>query len=215
VTATTEVADARRARFEKLADQRFAVRLGDLARADDSLLGFYVDDAYDRFHLVDRRLAAQARNSGRHRGQLGLLGDVVTPSAQALDHGFVADDEFLWVRPGQTYRLTLLMLPAGKVNVTSGVLPRKSIQLHNDWIESGLKRLVPSVRVGPVLVDGTEIRLPKINLLGENQRFIRRTGPLTWREDPIVAASQSAHLPRLPHEIQEGWVRVMEETPDE
>ncbi len=212
VVPTPDVAAERRAAFERLADQRFPGRLGDLQRSDDSLLGYFVDDDYSRFHLVDGRLVAQARDSGRHRGQLGLLGSVVSPPARALDHPYVSGDDVLMVRPGQTYRLTMLMLPAGKVHITSGILPRKAIELHNDWIESGLKRLVPSVRVGPVLVDGSEIRLPKINLLGEKQEFIRRTGPLTWREDPILAASQAALLPRLPHELQEGWVRVMEGT---
>lgn len=47
-----------------------------------------------------------------------------------------------------------------------------------------------------------------VTLLGDRQTFTRRTGPLTWRDDPIVAATQTAYLPRLPHEAQEGWVRV-------
>jgi hypothetical protein len=104
------------------------------------------------------------------------------------------------------------MLPAGKVHLTSGILPRKSLALADDWVGRGLARLMPSVRVGPVLVDPSEIRLPLVNLLGEKQTFTRRTGPLTWRDDPIVAATQTALLPRTPHEVQEGWVRV---TPDD
>lgn len=214
-TPSPEAAQARAAAFARLTDQRFPVRLGDLQRSDDSLLGYFVDDDYSRFHLVDARLVAQARDGGRYRGQLGLLGHVAIPPSQVLDHPYVSGDDVLLVRPGRTYRLTLLMLPAGKVHATSGILPRKSIQLHSEWTEPGVTRLVPSVRVGPVLVDSGEIRLPEITLLGERQQFIRRTGPLTWREDPILAASQSALLPRLPHELQEGWVRVVEEPGDE
>ena len=71
---------------------------------------------------------------------------------------------------------------------------------------------MPSLRVGPVLVDPAEIRLPLVNLLGDNQTFTRRTGPLTWRDDPIVAATQTALLPRMPHEVEEGWVRVTPQT---
>jgi hypothetical protein len=88
------------------------------------------------------------------------------------------------------------------------VLPRKHLALSDAWVTPGLRRLVPSVRVGPVLVDPAEIRLPLVLLLGDHQTFTRRTGPLTWRDDPIVAAVQTAYLPRLPHEAQEGWVRV-------
>jgi hypothetical protein len=71
-----------------------------------------------------------------------------------------------------------------------------------------MKALVPSVRVGPLLVDPAEIRLPLVDLLGDKQTFTRRTGPLTWKDDPIVAASETAYLPTTPHEIQEGWIRV-------
>ncbi len=201
-------ASARRAAFAKLNEERFPIRLGALERADDSLLGFFVDDDYLHLHLVDKIVAAQAIESGRHRGQLGLLGAVKNPAIDPLDHPYLVEDDVLWVRPGQTVRLTLLMLPAGRVHLTSGILPRKALALADDWVTSGLRKLMPSVRVGPVLVDPTEIRLPLVNLLGDKQTFTRRTGPLTWRDDPIVAASQAALLPRLPHEAQEGWVRV-------
>jgi hypothetical protein len=64
-------------------------------------------------------------------------------------------------------------------------------------------------------VDPSEIRLPLVTLLGDRQTFTRRTGALTWRDDPIVAATQSALLPKLPHEVQEGWVRVSPDEPQE
>src|SRR5678815_1434780 len=124
------------------------------------------------------------------------------------DSPYLVEQDVIWIRPGQTLRLTLLMLPSGKVHLTSGILPRKALALGNDWVGPGLAKLVPSVRVGPVLVDPSEIRLPLIQLLGEKQTFTRRTGPLTWRDDPILAATQTALLPRTPHGVQEGWVRV-------
>ncbi|WP_152207345.1 hypothetical protein [Marinobacter changyiensis] len=204
-------AEARRAAFDALRDESFPVRLGDLQRSDDSLLGYFLDDDYDHFHLVDKSIAALARDSGRRRGQLGLLGQVHIPDVQPLDHPYLFSEDTLYIQPGQARQLTLLMLPAGRVHLTSGILPRKALALNDAWINQGLKRVIPSVRVGPVLVDPEEIRLPKVNLLGEKQQFTRRTGPLTWRDDPIVSASQSALLPRMPHEFQEGWIRIIEE----
>ena len=204
-------AAARQAAFEALGEQRFPVRLGDLARSDDSLLGFFLDDDYTAMHVVDRAVIGAALESGRHRGFLGLLGE--RPGPDELDHPYLVGEDTLWVRPGQVVRLTLLMLPAGKVHLTSGILPRKALALAEDWVTPGLVRLAPSVRVGPVLVDPAEIRLPLIHLLGERQTFTRRTGPLTWRDDPILAATQAALLPRLAHEAQEGWVRVSPDDP--
>ncbi|MDF1505375.1 hypothetical protein [Roseisolibacter sp. H3M3-2] len=211
--AAPATADARRAEFAAVRERRFPVQLGTLTRSDDALLGFFVDDDYARLHLVDKVVAATAREGGRHRGQLGMLGQTAVPDVAPLDHPYVLGDDVLLVRPGQTVRLTLLMLPAGKAHLTSGVLPRKALALQHDWVARGLAALVPSVRVGPVLVDPAEIRLPLVASLGEKQTFTRRTGPLTWRDDPIVAATQAALLPRLPHEAQEGWIRVLPQTP--
>ncbi|MEJ1109453.1 MULTISPECIES: hypothetical protein [unclassified Kribbella] len=200
--------NARRAAFEAMREQRFTVRLGALTRADDALLGFYLDDDYAHLHLVDRVIAANAIDSGRQRGHLGLLGKVTTPGFDPLSHPYLIPDGTITLRPGQTVLLTLLMLPIGRVHLTSGILPRKQLALSDDWVTPGLRRLVPSVRVGPLLVDPAEIRLPLVTLLGDKQTFTRRTGPLTWQDDPIIAATQAAYLPRLPHEAQEGWIRV-------
>lgn len=208
-------ADARAAAFAGLAEQRFPFQLGTLHRSDDSLLGFFVDDDYEHFHIVDKVVASAALASGRHRGHLGLLGEGATPTVEPLDHPYIVADDMLWIRPGQTTRLTLLMLPAGKVHLTSGIVPRKALALCDDWVTPGLARLMPSVRVGPLVVDPSEIRLPLVNILGDKQTFTRRTGPLTWRDDPIVAATQTALLPRLPHEVQEGWIRVIPEDPSQ
>jgi hypothetical protein len=204
-------AQERRAAFDAVRQQRFPVRLGELARSDDALLGFFVDDDYLHLHVVDKAVADLAVVSGRHRGHLGLLGRTAAPGNEVLRSDYLVLEDTLLVQPGRPVRLTLLMLPAGRVHLTSGVLPRKALALADDWVTPGLRHLVPSLRVGPVLVDPAQVRLPKPHLLGEDQTFTRRTGPLSWRDDPIVAATQTAHLPRLPHEVQEGWIRVSPE----
>ena len=206
--------DGRRAVFEALAAMRFPIRIGDLGRSDDAVLGFFVDDDYTRFHVVDKVVASHALDSGRHRGHLGLLGDVEVPATDEIAHTYIEAEDTLLVRPGQVVRLTILMLPAGKVHLTTGIVPRKALALADEWVTPGLRRLVPSLRVGPVLVDPAEIHLPKVASLGEDQNFIRRTGPLTWKEDPIIAATSAALLPKIPHEVQEGWIRVAPSKPD-
>ena len=212
VTAThVGGAEARRAIFAALRDIRFPFRLGALERSDDALLGFYVGDDFLHLHLVDKVVLSQAPDSGRQRGVLGQLGSAIDVSSVPIDHPYVVAEDELYIRPGQEIALTLLMLPAGKVHLTSGLLPRKALTLAEDWVGPGLKAISPSVRVGPVLVDPSEIRLPLIRAMGPRQRFTRRTGPLTWRDDPITASTMSAYLPRMPHEAQEGWIRVQPE----
>ena len=209
VTVTTAGGVAeRKAKFDALADEFVDVRIGTLTRSDDSVLGYFVDDDYEHLHLVDKVLEANAKLTGRSIGQLGLLGSTTAPATTTLAHPYLVTDGVLRLRPRQTTMLTLLMLPMGKVHLTSGVLPRKELGLADSWFTRGMKRLMPSVRVGPLLVDPAEIRLPLVNLLGDKQTFSRRTGELTWKDDAIVAATQTAYLPVQPHEVQEGWIRV-------
>ncbi|MGO4257992.1 hypothetical protein [Marmoricola sp. RAF53] len=200
--------EERKARFDALGDELVEVRIGTLTRSDDAVLGYFVDDDYEHLHLVDKVLAGHAKLTGRTVGQLGILGSTTAPDTTTLRHPYLVTDGVLRLRPRQTTVLTLLMLPMGKVHLTSGVLPRKEIGLADSWFAAGMKRLMPSVRVGPLLVDPAEIRLPLVNLLGDKQTFTRRTGELAWKDDAILAATQTAYLPVQPHEVQEGWIRV-------
>jgi hypothetical protein len=200
---------ARERAYRDLAALAFPVRLGELSRTDDGLLGFFVDDDYTRFHVVDKVVASHAFDTGRGKGQLGTYGTTpAVPDEVPIANQYVVAEDELRVHPGQTVTLTLLMHPAGKVHLTSGVLPRKSLRLQRDWVAPGLAVMAPSARVGPVLVDPAKIALPLISVFPKEQLFTRRDSPLTWKDDPILAATQTALLPDLPHEVQEGYIRI-------
>jgi hypothetical protein len=200
---------AREAAYAALADRAFPVRLGELTRADDGLLGFFVDDDYTRFHVVDRVVRDAALDSGHGRGHFGQLGTTPqVPAVRPVDHPYLVAEDELRLHPGQITRLTLLLHPAGRVHLTSGVLPRKALQLARDWVHDGLARIAPSVRVGPVLIEPGEVRLPTVSAFPPDQLWTRRVSPATWRDDPIVAATQAAMLPSMPAGIEEGYIRV-------
>lgn len=195
----------------------FPVRIGELTRSDDGVLGFFVDDDYSRFRLVDKVIAATAAEAGRSRGQLGVYAaSAGLPPASAIDHPYIAgtdDADTLQLHLGQTVTLTLLMHPAGKATLTSGVLPRKAVALARDWVGPGLAAIAPSLRTGPVLVetdlaDKGQVRLPKVSVFGKEQNFLWRDTPASWRHDAILAATQTALLPDTPAELREGWIRV-------
>jgi hypothetical protein len=192
-----------------LADREFKVRLGEITRSDDALLAYVVNDDYSRVHVVDKVVAHQALDGGRHRGQLaGLDHATDVPGPRPIEHPYIVAEDELPLRLGQAVTLTLLMHPLGKAHATCGVLPRKSIQLAKDWVSPGLSVMAPSARVGPVLIDPGQVRLPKISAFPKDQLFTRRDSPGTWKDDPILAATQEALLPDLPHEVQEGYIRI-------
>jgi hypothetical protein len=200
---------AREAAYRDLADRAFPVRIGELTRSDDGLLGFFVDDDYSRFRVVDKAVRDGALESGRNRGHLSQKGSIPqVPDVRPILHPYLMAEDELTVHPGQVLRLTLLMHPAGKVHLTSGLLPRKALMLARDWTFPGLSVMAPSARIGPVLIEPGEVRLPKISSFPKNQIWTRRDSPVTWRDDPILAATQTALLPELPSEVQEGSIRV-------
>ena len=202
---------------QALARYAFSVRIGEITRTDDGVLGFFVEDDYSRFRLVDKAIAGVAADSGRSRGQLGLYGQTSgMPAADPLTHPYIAgtdDADTLALHLGQTVTLTLLMHPTGRANLTSGILPRRSIDLARNWVAPGLAAIAPSLRTGPVLVEtdldpDAQVRLPKVSVFGKDQNFLWRDTPGTWRTDAILAATQTALLPDTPAELREGWIRV-------
>jgi hypothetical protein len=197
----------RQAAFDELAPLAFEVRLGEVTRSDDGLLGYFVDDDYSRFHVVDEVIAQQALPSGRGQGVLDP--DDTDPTKPVpIENPYIDTSGVLRIHPGQTSRLTLLMHPGGKVHLSSGVLPRSSRELARDWVAPGLAVLAPSVRCGPLLMDADKARLPKVASFPAEQLWTHRDTPTSWKDDPILAATQSALLPDTAPEVQEGWIRI-------
>lgn len=202
--------------YDELSDRGFPVRIGELTRDDDGLYGFFVNDDFSRFHLVDKLVKNEAFVSGQRRGHFSQLGKSgAVPDVKPILHPFIVADDELVLHPDQIVRLTLLMHPAGKVHLTTGILPRKSLQLMRDWTETGLSRIAPSARIGPVLIDADKVRLPRIASFGKNQLWTRRDTAFTWRDDPILAATQTALLPDAPAQVEEGYIRIAPVQPQE
>ena len=223
-----DLSDAQRAaewaQAEKEASRyAFPVRIGELTRSDDGVLGFFVDDDYAHFRIVDKVIAASAPLAGRSRGQLGVFAQSSgLPEASPIMHPYIAgsdDADTLLLHLGQTVTLTIFMHPAGKVTLTSGLLPRKALALARDWVGPGLAAIAPSLRTGPVLVETDlaaegQVRLPNVSVFGKDQNFLWRDTPATWRTDAILAATQTALLPDNPAELREGWIRVAPDKPE-
>ena len=201
----------RQTAYDLLSSRQITVRLGELTRTDDGVLGYFVDDDYSRFTPVSPEVLAQARASGRLSGQLGALGPGMAgqPGVVPVTHPYVDDSETpLRARPGQPVRLTVLMAPGGSAHATCGLLPRVRTSLSRDWVAPALKALTPTFRVGPVLVDSGAVRVPKTTGLPRQQVFTARADPASWRDDPIAAATQDALLPADPAVVREGYLRI-------
>ena len=202
----------RAATYSLLNSQMFEVRLGALTRFEDGLLGYFVDDNYSVFHPVHNAVPNGATEAGRHQGFMGPIESVDAFSdelpVKEISSPYIVRDPTVTLRPNQPVMLTLLMDPGVAVHATCGVLPRKSITLPRVFTEGSLAKISPSFRIGPVLVDPNTVRMPKPKGLPEDQLWTRRDTPVSWRDDPISAASQDALLPDESPTAEEGYIRV-------
>jgi hypothetical protein len=195
--------------YAALAGIEVPVRLGELTRSDDGLLGYVLDDDFSAVRVVDRVVLDLAREAGKGLGHLGPWGETpVIPDVSPITHPYLVPQDVVRLRPGVPRLVTLLMLPGTVVTMTGGVTPRVRVSLARAFFADGLTRLLPSIRVGPVLIDPGDVRLPPVAALGERQVLTYRDGPLAWRDDAILAATQDALLPDHPAALREGWVRV-------
>jgi hypothetical protein len=201
----------RQVAYDALGSRQVTVRLGELTRTDDGVLGYFVDDDYSLFTPVSPEVLDAARASGRLVGQLGVLGPGMAglPAVVPVTHPYVDDSEApLQARPGRTVRLTVLMAPGGSAHATCGLFPRVRAELSREWLAEALAQLMPTFRVGPALVDPATVRVPKSTGLPKQQVFTSRPDPSSWRDDPIAAATQDALLPTDPAVVREGYLRV-------
>ncbi|MEA2001538.1 MAG: hypothetical protein U9N84_06595 [Actinomycetota bacterium] len=212
---SAEAKAARQAAFTEFSQRTFEVRLGALTRFEDGLLGYFIDDDYTLFHPVHDEVRKAAQPSGPNKGYLGPHGEKPDLDPVEIVSPYVVHDPTVEIHPGQTVYLTLLMAPGGKVHATSGIVPRKSIALPRDWVTEALELISPSFRIGPVLVDPTTVRMPRPTSLPKEQVWTRRQDPVTWRDDPILAATQDALLPDDSGGAQEGYIRVNLEAEDQ
>jgi hypothetical protein len=205
----------RHAVFDAVKSRSFQVRLGDIAKGHDGLYGFFIGNDFKRFNLIDKEIGEAVRTNVRGTGYRSLLGAVggnlnsdLMPPPSPLECPYIGDGKPLEMHAGQRVHLTLLMHPSARVHATTGLLPRKSLELLRDWVTPGMGRIAPSARVGPVLIDPDKVRLPKIAAFGADQSWTRRDSPITWRDDPILSATQAAILPEGSVSVQEGYIRV-------
>ena len=99
-----------------------------------------------------------------------------------------------------------------------GVVPkvlwqRRIVPDERNRIQLGMRCLLIEHEIGPVLIDTKDVRLPKVSAFGTDQLWTRRDTPSSWKDDPILAATQTALLPDLPYQVEEGYIRIAPAVP--
>jgi hypothetical protein len=185
-------------------DVNFPVRLGNLERGTDGLIGFFSDDflkdspdeLYQRFHAV-------------------------FPKGDESTNDFITDDHFVQVQPQSSLHgalppgkmLTLLLDPCGGVEVVSGILPTQHITLPAHYLQKALGAMQVPFRIGPLLGDAKGVRIPFPAQSRGHWALFHRTNPTEWQENAsIIKSDDRARLGDAPLQIIEGRLKLSGES---
>ena len=168
------------------------VQLGDLNRTLDGLIGYFIDGDYSQMYSV-------------------LETPVTHDSGPDLEHDFVQLDTTITLEANTPRYLTLVLEPNNDIHVTSGFLPQKNISLQHVH-KSGLKKVAPSYRFGPLLVEPESVRLPVPDLITPTEwTWASRPDSQSWSDQKVILDDGKAHIPSGRIKAWNGWLKLQRE----
>ena len=204
----------------------FSVRIGDGGFQTNGVLGYFVNDDYNTFYSVygtDLETAVLRRT-------LAAGGDFETALMTASRGGAAAarrasdyvqsNHDGVRVAPLAADRkdevyLSILMDPRGEIPVVSGAFPIIYSPLPPGPVTIALENLAITFRVGPVLVDPGQIRMPVPSELRGDWSWIARESVTVWGGgQPVKDSVEAPQLGSARLRLGEGWFRLRGGLPD-
>jgi hypothetical protein len=197
------------------------LRLGDLTRTDDGVLGYFANDDYSRFHAIDARVLAAALPCATGSGfavspppttATPLFGAFIAGSGFPLwpiTHPFLVPPEITLV-VGTPTPFTIIFDPRGRVYPDTGMF-REAIgyALERADLDPLFAALRPAFRFGPIIGNVDEVRMPLPSEIEGRWDWVQRTDPTHWN-DPIEVTdvSGSPRFDPRTARAREGYLRL-------
>jgi len=220
-TGTNETAD--------FTSVRLPIRVGDYSLSNNGALGYFQDDRYDvcyamrhfepQFTAVRTALSRSSRAPREAvvrltRGNMAGLRAVSSGAAPGNGNGaggYIATDHSFSLPCGgaAASMLTVLVDPRGVIPAVTGSLPVQTIALPNGPVDAALSSMAATFRMGPLLLDPEQIRVPLPSAIGGKWSWIERSGVTFWREQgPLRPAGAEATLRTAIPTLREGWLTL-------
>ncbi|HEU4844805.1 MAG TPA: hypothetical protein VFT05_11115, partial [Burkholderiaceae bacterium] len=123
---------------------RFPIELGNVARLNDGLIGYFMEDDYSRFNVVQQAVSGAS-------AYLAPIGE---------DNNYI-DLPF----DGTAARVSMLIDPRAVVHATTALLPTVELSLPPQFVTNALAAMDVTFRVGGALTDQTTSAAGKITIL--------------------------------------------------
>jgi hypothetical protein len=193
----------------------FSLRIGDVAHSGNGVVGYFLDDDYTRFYPVhgysmQTGTFMAALRMGAHNTGNALRALAAPKANGAGANPYVVPDALIpLAADGTVRRLTVLMDPRGTVPLISGYLPSKTLRLQPGPVDAALGAMAVNFRIGPLLTDPRQIRMPLPAEIRGTWTWVERDGLTLWNEStPGAASTAIATFSNTPPQLTQGWLRL-------
>jgi hypothetical protein len=178
----------------KLPSYEFAVELGDIARVDDGLIGYFSGDDYDQFNIVQQSGAAAD-------GYLDPIGGTA--------HNYL----FLQANDTESY-VSMLVDPRAAVHANSGILPPANVVLPPHFVDAALAAMKVRFGIDGVMTDQIITADHDATLMMPTPKL--KTGTWTWMQNelagwtsyPTAKIDNNARLSNVAPVIRRGMLQL-------
>lgn len=162
------------------------LRIGDEVRQTDGTAGFYLHGTGEGFDVFHR-----CRRNGKRDGKVSYVDEKTTLSLGA--------DKKI-----SPISLTVLFHPAGKISMTTGLLPVKEMKLSDAWTERAMKNIYLTLYYGPFLTPGSQLQifLPKA--------MEKEWSYLSFEEPGVKKEEEDIKPPWMGTDQEEEWKQIKE-----
>lgn len=199
----------------------FFVRIGDESFSTNGVNGYFVADDYSTFYAAPsapdatsslRRALVKGQNINPALSQLASDPAVApNPSSE-----YVVPDHLVSLAPkiktgaataDASVYLTLLVDPSGRIPIVSGAFPVQYGDLPAGPVAFALEQLSLSFRVGPILLEPSQIKMPLPSEIHGNWKWMERQSVTLWEPGQTIKDETSApQLTATPLRLREGWL---------
>jgi len=204
---------------------KIPLRIGDFKYSNNGSFAYYLNDNYatcyamynysasmgslrQALHAPGPRTVASLRSKVAAARQL-VAASLTGPGQPIV--GYVQPAPLLQLPcgGGDQVLLTVLVDPRGELTSATGTVPFYSVALPNGPVDSALRAMQASFRMGPLLLAEDAVKVPLPAGTSGKWNWIERSGVTFWHEEgPLTPADQTARMPETPPSLREGWLTL-------
>lgn len=182
----------------------FPVRIGEFSQLNDGVLGYWLedDDGYqdNLYYAVQSDPVAESL--------------IVTRDEETIQFSHSIDSDPVFA--------SMLLDPRGKVHLTSGILPTKSLEIPDDQYQAALRRIEVTFLSSPLLADADEVSIALPKEPGFSWSWLEKRNT-NWTELPAEPDGESAFI-QTPQtsarfsrnlSLRDGWLKLRKNSESE